>query len=41
MRQILVEESENYISSKKYEELIIKNKELTNELSTLIRSLEK
>ncbi len=41
MSQILVAEAENYISSEKSEDLIIKYKEVTDELSALIRSLEK
>jgi four helix bundle protein len=41
MSQILVAEAENYISSEKSEELITKYKEVAEELSALIRALEK
>jgi len=41
MSQILVAEAENYISSEKSEELVNKYKEVNDELSALIRSLEK
>ena len=41
MSQILVAEAENYISSEKTEELINRYKEVIEELSALIRSLEK
>ncbi len=41
MSQILVAEAEKYISFEKSEELIIRYKEVADELSALIRSLEK
>lgn len=41
MSQILVAEAENYISFEKSEKVIIQYKEIINELSALIRSLEK
>jgi len=41
MSQILVAEAEKYISSEKSEDLIIRYKEVADELSALIRSLEK
>lgn len=41
MSQILVAEAENYISLEKTEELIAKYKAVIDELSALIRSLEK
>ena len=41
MSQILVAESEKYISSEKAESMIIKYKNLIDELTALIRSLEK
>lgn len=41
MSQILVADAENYISHEKCENLILKYKEVIDELSALIRSLEK
>ncbi len=41
MSQILVAEAEGYITSEKSEELIIRYKDVVEELSALIRSLEK
>ena len=41
MSQILVADAENYISHEKCENLIFKYKEINDELSALIRSLEK
>lgn len=41
MSQILVAEAEKYISTEISENLIIRNKEVIDELSALIRSLEK
>ena len=41
MSQILVAEAENYISTEKSEELIDKYKAVIDELSALIRSIEK
>lgn len=40
MSQILVAESENYITSEKTQNLITKYKKVTEELSALIRSIE-
>lgn len=41
MSQILVAEAEKYVSSEKSEEIIVNYKEIIDELSALIRSLEK
>lgn len=41
MSQTLVAEAENYIFSEKSEEIILKYKEIIDELSALIRSLER